>query len=195
MDSRDSWRMPHEGWHNEIQGLYFGGDANSWSFDFDVVRYQPLGERNTLVTGPLLSVQSGQVDMEIPRYMQYFLGGANSVRGYKLEELGLELYGKNQLIYNLEYRRLLIPVQPLRIIKWSFGVGLEAAVFADAGVVWSEPHELNTARSRFGYGAGLRLLLPGVEALRFDMGVSETGDVVFNFGSNSIFFARKQRIR
>ena len=194
-DSRDSWRVPHEGWHNEFKILYLGGDANTWTLDFDAVRYQPLGDRHTLATGPLLSVQSGEVDQEIPSYMQYFLGGANSIRGYRLEELGAEIYGKNQLLYNLEYRYLLVPVQALRLFKWSFGLGLEAAAFADAGVAWSRGGDFNLDRTHLGFGAGMRLLVPSIEMVRFDFGISQEGTMLFNFGINSMFFQRKQRVR
>lgn len=195
LDSRDSWRTPHEGWQNEISGLYLGGSADTWTLNIDVVRYQPLAPSHTLATGPLLSVQSGEVGHQIPSYMQYFMGGANSIRGYELEELGKELFGKNQLIYNLEYRWLIMPVRALKVFKWSVGVGLQAAAFADAGVAWSRGGDFAWDRTRVGYGAGLRVLLPSVEMLRLDVGFSQYGDVVFNFGMNSIFFQRKERVR
>ncbi len=145
--------------------------------------------------GPLLSPPSGRVNKEIPPYMQYFLGGANSVRGYKLEELGPELFGKNQLLFNLEMRYLISPIKPFKVFKWSFGVGLEAALFGDIGIVWSHPEDFNLERKRSGYGAGFRVLLPGVESVRIDWGVSETGEVVFNFGVNSLCNKRKERLR
>lgn len=195
LDSRNSWRMPHQGWHNEVSLLYLGGDANSLSFDFDVVRYQPLGEKTTLAFGPLLSLQTGQVDQQIPQYMQYFLGGANSIRGYKLEELGPNLYGQNQMLFNVEMRYLIYPVTAIKVFKWSVGVGLEAAAFGDIGVAWSRPGDFNSQRARNGYGAGVRVLLPGVESIRFDWAYGESGEMVFNFGVNSLFFARKLRIR
>jgi len=194
-DSRDSWRVPHDGWHNELALLYVGGDANTLSLDVDIRRYQPVADRHTIATGPLFSFQSGQVDQEIPSYLQYFLGGANSVRGYKLEELGKELYGKNQLLYTVEYRYRILPLAPLRIFKWSIGVGLEVAAFSDVGVVWSRSQDFSLNRTRVGAGVGLRILLPGVEMVRLDVGVGQYGDVVFNFGLNSIFHARRQRIR
>lgn len=69
-DGRNSWRVPHRGWQSEIVPYYFGGDANTWTLQFDVRRYQPLGRRHTLATGPLLSLQSGEVGTEIPSYFQ-----------------------------------------------------------------------------------------------------------------------------
>ena len=195
LDSRDSWRVPHQGWHNELGLMYMGGDADSWTLDVDIRRYQPLAPRHTLATGPLLSFQSGEVGVDVPAYMQFFLGGANSVRGYELEELGKEMFGRSQLLYTLEYRYLLVPIRAVRIFKWSFGLGLEAAAFWDVGVAWSRRGDLNLERTRNGYGAGLRLLVPSLECVRFDIGVSQYGDVVFNFGIESIFAARRERVR
>jgi outer membrane protein assembly factor BamA len=194
-DNRDSWRVPHNGWKMDFEPVYFGGDANSRTLNFDVRRYQPLGERQTIATGPLLSLQSGQVGLDIPSYLQYFLGGSNSIRGYKLDDLGKKLFGKNQFLYTLEYRYVLVPLQAYKIFKWSIGAGLELAGFGDAGIAWSQGKDFSLNRTRFGFGGGVRVLLPGVNMVRFDIGVSQEGDVVFNFGINSIFEARRLRVR
>jgi len=194
-DSRDSWRVPHEGWHNEIGVSYVGGNANTWNLGFDVRRYQPVGKSQTIATGPYLALQSGTVGQDIAPYMQYFIGGANSVRGYNLEELCKEIFGKNQLIYTLEYRYLLVPPGPLTVLGMTFSLGLEAAAFGDAGVAWSRPGDFNLDRTRSGYGVGIRLLVPGLESLRFDVARSEFGDTVFNFGVRAIFDERKKRVR
>ncbi len=195
IDSRDSWRTPHEGWKNEVTAHYYGGDANYLAVDFDVNLYHPFAQGHTLASGPLLSFQSGDVDEEIPSYQQYFLGGANTIRGYKLEELGKEIFGANQFIYNLEYRWNVLPVRPLQVFNWSIGVGVQLAAFADAGVAWSRAEDFSLDRTRVGFGLGARLLLPAVEMMRLDVGMSQYGDVVFNFGMNTIFFGRRLRVR
>jgi len=194
-DGRDSWRSPHRGWHNEVALLYMGGDANTFTVGVDVRRYLPVGERQTIATGPYLGMQSGTVGEEIPEYMQYFIGGANSVRGYELEKLGKEIFGKNQFLYTLEYRYLVIPTRPVKILKWTFSLGLELATFGDVGVAWSDPAEFNLDRTRSGYGVGVRLLVPGLDSLRFDVARSEEGNTVFNFGVRAIFDERKKRVR
>ncbi len=194
-DGRDSWRSPHKGWHNEVALLYMGGAANTWTVGVDVRRYHPVGERQTIATGPYLGLQSGTVGEEIPEYMQYFIGGANSVRGYELEKLGKEIFGKNQFLYTLEYRYLAIPTRPVKILKWTFSLGLELATFGDVGVAWSDPAEFNLDRTRSGYGVGVRLLVPGLDSLRFDVARSEEGNTVFNFGVRAIFDERKKRVR
>ena len=123
------------------------------------------------------------------------LGGANTIRGYKLEELGRELFGKNQLLYTIEYRYVLMAPRAFSVFKWSIGMGFELAGFSDVGVAWSRSQDFSLNRTRIGFGAGFRVLLPAIEMIRFDIGVSQYGDVVFNFGMNSIFHARSQRIR
>ena len=84
LDTRDSWRNPHRGWEHDLQvlraGGLLGGEGNFWTTDIDVRRYQPVG-RHTLVLSGLASLQTGALGVEIPSYMDYHLGGANSVRG------------------------------------------------------------------------------------------------------------------
>ena len=194
-DGRDSWRVPHNGWWMKLSPIFLGGDAHSWTLQFDVRRFQPVAKRHTIATGPLFSFQSGAVGVQIPSYMQYFLGGANTIRGYKLKELGREIFGKNQFLYTLEYRYLLVPLKAYKIIKWTVGIGFELAAFGDIGIAWSTADEFSWDRTRFGYGVGFRALLPAIGQVRFDMGISQYGDVVFNFGIGSIFDARAKKIR
>ncbi len=195
-DTRNSYNEPRSGWQNEwFNATYSGGNADFWTLQFDFNRYQPIKSQHSIAFGPLLSFQSGMVGVDIPAYSMYFMGGSNSIRGYKLEELGLELYGKNQFLFNLEYRWNFFPMRDWPLWKWSVAAGLQFACFADAGIAWNQAEEFNLKRARFGYGVGLRLMLPVVETLRFDMGVSQYGDIVFNFGVNSIFFGRRQKVR
>lgn len=192
-DSRDSWRVPHRGWDARIVSEQLLGDAQTRTVTLDVTRYQPIVDRHTIAFGPLVSLRSGEIGAEVPSYDLFFLGGANSVRGYALDVLGKEISGKNRLLGSAEYRYLLLPVRALHLMKWSIAVGLEVAAFTDAGVIWSEPNEFNLDRTRFGYGAGVRVLFPVVDMIRFDVGVSEFGDVEFNFGIRSMFDARSLR--
>jgi outer membrane protein assembly factor BamA len=194
-DTRDSWRVPRMGWQNELELWYTGGDGNSWSANLDLRRWVPLTRRQRLLVSSLTSLQSGTVGVDLPEYLLYRMGGANSIRGYSIDELGRTLYGKNQQIGTLEYSLNLVGVRRFDFWKFAVSMGLDFAVFADAGIAWSEPEDLAMRRARGGLGGGLRLLVPGSEMVRFDVGWSPEGGFHFHFASGSKPVAQRQRIR
>jgi outer membrane protein assembly factor BamA len=196
-DTRDSWRFPRRGWQNELElwrtGL--GGDGDFWTLNLDLRRWLPVGERQRVLVSSLASLQTGEVDEDIPGYLLYRLGGANSIRGYSIEDLGRRLYGKSQLLGTLEYSVTLVPLGRLDLWKFALRLGLDFAVFADAGIAWTDSSELALNRARGGLGAGLRLLVPGSEMVRFDFGWSPEGGFHFHFASGSKPVLQRQRIR
>jgi outer membrane protein insertion porin family len=198
-DSRDSYRRPTRGWQNEVQVLRTGGflpgDGDFWSGDLDLRYYQQGFARHTLRAGALLSLQSGTVGEDIPVYLQYRMGGANSIRGYDPLALGQELYGKNQYILTFEYGFPVRPIREYRVFKWTISLGLDVAAFLDHGLAWSEAEEISLKRSRTGIGAGFRLLVPGMEQFRFDFAVGEGGEFQFHFASGAKMPAQRNRIR
>ena len=198
LDTRDNWRNPHRGWENDLQilrtGGPLGGDGNFWTTDIDIRRYQPLG-RHTLVLAGLASIQTGTLGVEIPSYMDYRLGGANSVRGYKPARLGHELAGKNQLLTTVEYQHLLLDIRELTVLGMSFTMGLELAAFVDTGSTWNDPAEFGTRRTRTGFGVGIRPIVPGVGEVRLDLGFNADGDVVFHLGVQPKMDAQRTRLR
>jgi outer membrane protein insertion porin family len=197
-DSRDSWNDPHRGWHNELvvekTGDPLPGNGDYWRFILDLRRYQPLAERHTLAVGALTSLNSGTVGVDYPEYLMYRMGGANSIRGYLLDDLGPILFGQNQIILTVEYQWQIMPFREYTVWKWPFRAGLQAAAFADWGNAWNEGQSLRD-RGKAGFGIGLRPLVPAVNMIRFDLGVSEDGDFVFNFGINPKFIAQRERLR
>ena len=50
---------------------------------------------NTLVLSSLLTLQSGQVGRDLPQYMDFHLGGADSLRGHTVDDLGYDLFNSN----------------------------------------------------------------------------------------------------
>jgi outer membrane protein assembly factor BamA len=197
-DSRDSWTDPHSGWHNELAvgkvGDPLPGDGDFWRGIFDFRRYQPLARDHTLAIGSLFSINTGTVGVDYPEYLMYRMGGANSIRGYNLDELGRVLFGQNQIILTIEYQWRILPFREYTVWKWPFRAGLQAAAFADWGNAWNEGQSLRD-RGKAGFGIGLRPLVPAVNMMRLDIGVSEDGDVVFNFGINPKFDAQRLRLR
>jgi outer membrane protein insertion porin family len=196
-DTRDSWRFPRRGWQNELElwrtGL--GGDGDFWSVNVDLRRWFPVGKRQRVLVSSLASFQSGTVGEDIPVYLLYRMGGANSIRGYSIDDLGRTLFGKNQLIGTVEYSMNLLPLRRWDIWKFALRMGLDLAVFTDIGIAWSESSELAADRARGGVGAGLRLLVPGAEMVRFDVGWSRDGGFHFHFASGSKPAAQRLRIR
>ena len=93
-DTRDSWRNPRRGSQSEIElwrtGGFLGGDGDWWSVNLDLRRWLPVTRRTKLMLSGLVSLQSGTLGEDVPVYLNYFMGGANSIRGYGVTDLGEE---------------------------------------------------------------------------------------------------------
>ena len=197
-DSRDDWNLPHHGWLNEVQlirtGGFLGGDGDWWTADFDVRRFQPINERDTLVLASLLTLQSGEAFVDVPDYMRYYVGGANSIRGYSVAD-SKTLSGKNQFLNTVEFRRTIRKPRRYDIIGLSFKLGLELAALADFGIAWDTSNQFAANRFRGGIGIGLRLLHPGAGMTRLDFAWSPEGGFQFHFGGASKMARSRLRIR
>jgi len=197
-DTRDSWRFPRSGWLNEIEVWrtgFGGGEANFWTANLDLRRWIPLTSKQRVMVSGLATLQSGEVNTDIPVYMTYHMGGANSIRGYDVLELGKKIYGKNQLIGTAEYSFQLLPLQRWDFWKFAFRVGLDFALFTDVGTAWSDSTELSKNRFRGGAGAGVRLLVPGAEMVRFDVGWSQQGGFHFHIAGSTKPAGQRNRLR
>jgi outer membrane protein insertion porin family len=198
-DTRDSWRNPRSGWQSEMAvwrtGGFLGGDGDSWSLDLDLRRYIPTAARQKVLLSNLLTLQSGTLGQDVPVYFDYYMGGANSIRGYGITQLGTPFSGKNQLIETAEYSFTLMPLRRWDLFFLSFSIGAELAVFADGGIAWNEASEFALRRARGGMGAGLRLLIPGQEMVRLDIGWSPQGGFQFHFASGTKPAAQRNRLR
>ena len=172
-----------------------GGDGDFWTVNLDLRRWQPAGKRQTLMLSGLATLQSGVTGQDLPTYMDFHMGGANTIRGYSLDVLGHQLYGKNQLIGTAEYSHELVPVRRWDLWKWSLRMGLDLAVFGDAGIAWEEARDLTLPRARGGLGAGLRLRLPATEMVRFDLGWSPAEGFHFHLAALSKPEAQRKRLR
>jgi len=147
-----------------------------------------------LVLSGLSSLQTGELGTDIPSYMNYLMGGANTVRGYKLKELGKELSGKNQLLGTIEYQYLLWDVREVVVHGIGVTFGMELAAYVDNGTAWNTDNQFNTDHNRTGYGFGFRPLIPAIDELRLDLGFSQDG-FVFHIASGPKMTAQRQRLR
>jgi outer membrane protein assembly factor BamA len=199
VDTRDSWRNPHRGWWSTVEvirtGLFGGSSGEYWAGHLDIRRFLPTIQSQTLMLGGLVSLQSGTPGVDFPEYLYYRMGGANSIRGYNIDELGRTLFGKNQMIYTLEYQFRVRPIQEYRILNWSVSLGLQLAFFLDSGVAWNAEHELAWNRIKTGGGVGFRLLVPGADMVRFDVGIGDTGELRFHLASGNKLEVQRDRLR
>lgn len=175
----------NEDGHYKLFNIAFAQYAK---FDFDFVKNFVIDNRNALAfhVGFGLALPYGNATI-IPYEKRYFAGGANSVRGWGVRELGPGKYigrdGKVDFInqtgnikfdINLEYRTYLF---------WK----LHGAVFVDAGNVWTTRDYSDQQGGKFtfdnfykqiavAYGLGLRLNLDYF-VLRFDGGMKAVNPV------------------
>jgi outer membrane protein assembly factor BamA len=190
---------PHQGWLNEVElrrtGGFLPGDGDFWTAHFDLRRFHPLGQTHTLVVATLLSLQSGQPGIDISEYMDFHLGGSNTIRGHSIRELGVYLAGKNQFLGTLEYRFPLLPSREYEILGLASDLGLSAAFFADTGMAWNVKSQVDRNRLHSGIGLGLRLLMPAVDMTRLDVGFDAEGNWQIHFASFSKMRSQRSRLR
>ncbi len=167
--------LPSYGWRINgavEKGLTWGvGDLRFYKTTVHVGRFDTFFQRLTFFEGVQGGFERPDDPMEVmPIFERFYLGGANTVRGYEERELGPKdnlgapLGGEAFGVMNLELR--------YRLYKKLVGV-----TFLDGGQLWQRPagdtwptikaHSLNDFA--FGSGVGLRLHTP-VGAVRLEVG-------------------------
>lgn len=149
--------------HIEDATSALGGDFKYLETTAEGRYYQPFG-KIALIAARVRAGSirpQGDVDLNVPFFKRYFLGGADSLRGWGRFEVsplesGLAIGGLSQLESSLELRA------PL------FG-SVTGVVFADAGNVWADPWSLNVGDLRYDVGPGIRYMTP-IGPLRVDVG-------------------------
>jgi translocation and assembly module TamA len=170
----DSFPFPSSGWGWGAElggGTTLGGTQQAYSRL--VTRWQgflqPVAAANTSASSGRLSMRTtlgallAQADATLPSTQLFLAGGDNSVRGYRLNEIGITLAdgsttaGRYLATGSVEWQ------QPLRIngrpSDW------EATTFVDAGAVANQASEL---RAKVGVGVGARWNSP-VGPLQLDL--------------------------
>jgi outer membrane protein insertion porin family len=143
---------------------------------FDLRRYwskkaktSPTDKTATIAARVMGGIAAG----EIPFFEQYFVGGAESVRGYREDRF----WGDKMMLASVEYRK---PI----------GNSLTGVGFVDYGSAWggNQQNEVEdfpqseSFQGHFGVGLGLRVNTP-IGNLRLDYGVgSEGGRTHFSIG-------------
>jgi len=194
-DGRNLPVYPTKGWWADLNVRKYGlggVETDYWQVNLDVRRYIELGSRNnSLALYSLATFSSGEVGTDIPVYMQFNLGGANSVRGWDLGSRE----GKNQFINTLEYWHVLMRHKRWKAWFFKWAMGLQLGVFGDAATAWSGSDQFN-GNWIGGGGIGLRILLPQSVMFRFDVAMGESGvGVGFFISGREKAVAQKDRVR
>ena len=148
----------------EKAGKWLAGTYDYWGVGGEGRHYLSIANRavlaNRLRGGTTMA--AGDVDLNVPFYKRYFVGGASSVRGWgryevsPLSGFGFPIGGLSMLEGSSEVR---FPV-------WG---KLGAVVFLDYGNVWSDAGSIDVGDLRYAAGPGLRYMTP-IGPARFDVG-------------------------
>ena len=193
LDTLDSSTNPRHGTWAEVEVDRLFGEVRSWTFNLDGRRFQRLAERHGIGLFALGSFQTGEVGVGLPDYLQFVLGGANSVRGWRLGSRR----GPNQFIGSLEYTYVVQPVRAFSVKGLNVYGGLQLVGFADLGLAWGADGDHEEPDSAIdGYGVGVRLLVPFVDVVRLDVAWGEPGRGATGYFGVSLKAARqRQRVR
>ena len=151
-------------------------------FDFDFSKNFIIDSRNSLAVHAAfgIAIPYGNSDI-VPYEKRYFAGGANSVRGWSVRELGPGSYkgedGQVDFINQTGNLKLDLSVEYRTHLFWK----LQGAAFIDAGNIWNTRNYLAQPGSQFkfnefyrqiavSYGLGIRLNFDYF-ILRFDGGM------------------------
>src|SRR5262249_14241318 len=138
--------------------------------DLSAAQYIPLLNRTKVIAlhgaSSLTSTSGAQ---RVPFYLQPTLGGADTLRGYRVNRF----YGDNSVLVNAEYRWHLSPI-------------LEGVAFADAGKVFQRWEQWNLHHLESDVGFGVRLRgRTGNAIFSLDTGFSHEGFQIW-FRANNL---------
>jgi hypothetical protein len=163
LDYRDAPGNPHSGGLYRLSFFNYDDLSNN-GFDFrryetEVQQYLPFNHGHRLIAFRFLaSFDDPREGQSVPFYMQKSLGGSGDLRGFR----EFRFRDLNQMVFNLEYR-------------WEAWVGLDMAVFGDAGKVFHNKSEFNLDDLEAAYGLGFRFNTTKSVFMRIDIGRSREG--------------------
>ncbi|MBN2431890.1 MAG: BamA/TamA family outer membrane protein [Acidobacteria bacterium] len=164
-DSRDNPGYPCAGTVLDFQATFYQDHTlHRYSFDtyeFEAQQFFPFLQKHRVIA---LRAKAQLTDVDrnagqrVPFYMLPYLGGGNSLRGYR----EFRFFDENYLLFNAEYR-------------WKAWTGLEMALFADYGDVFRRIEDVGLSELRCSYGFGFRFMTGRSVFLRADIAWHEWG--------------------
>jgi outer membrane protein assembly complex protein YaeT len=167
IDRRDDAFNPARGWFVssalELSRPGLGSDLSFLKNFAQYTQFFALGRGMVLASAARLGLARTIEDEVLIPSERFYAGGANTVRGYRQDDLGPRSIfedadgGEASLVFNGELR--------FPIYRWLKGVG-----FVDAGNVYPKVRDLSITDMQVGVGAGARLDTP-FGLIRFDLGI------------------------
>ena len=178
IDTRDNMWDPTTGWRNSLglalAGGPVGGDLDLWYLNArSIFNHTVLNIGGNYPIVFVLSNKFGSVrpygrTQEVPPYEKFFLGGADTIRGYeRAGEIGPKYGGTTYYVMNAELRFPLAREGRRNMAQFAF--------FYDLGNSWDHASDLdfklgpNDNQFKSGVGVGLRLTTPSLP-IRIDWG-------------------------
>lgn len=162
-DSRDNFINPTQGWRHvvrlEFAGSFLGG-SDFYKSAYEITYYRKLiGKLVGAVHGEI-NYADGYSDEELPAFERYFMGGANSLRGYTIRQVGPltavgdPLGGEQSLLLNVELQ------YPLTESFRVFGFYDRGNVYGKGDIPNGSDTRINLSKMRQSVGGGVRFFSP-----------------------------------
>ncbi|NLY51933.1 MAG: BamA/TamA family outer membrane protein [Firmicutes bacterium] len=138
----------------ELGGYFLGGDSDFTKYQADLSKYMQVGSNGQTLA---VRVHTGFINGDAPPQELFFVGGSETVRGYRFGDFT----GEKTITINGEYR---FPITDI----------IHGVVFVDTGNAWDRSERMSLSDLHTGYGVGVRLDTP-IGVLRIDYGIGEEG--------------------
>ncbi len=160
-DTRDNAVFPRRGFWGalsvEAADAEFGSELSFTRWILDARFFE--GSASSAVAA--LHLKAAKVSDSAPYYERFYLGGANSLRGFAERSLTPVGWGTELLLGSFEIR---IPLSR----RSSFPPPLSAALFIEGGAIGTPENPINRRRFYHAAGFGARLKVPLIGVLRMD---------------------------
>ncbi len=161
-DTRDNSSYPQSGFWGALVGEIVNSKTDETirfpKLSLDARLFQPFFKKNTVLALHLKGAFAGE---DAPFYERFYLGGANSLRGYQDRRLTPVGWGNKMFLATAEIR---FPLTK----KNSPNHRSSGVLFFDAGGNWQEDQVISADDIYTSIGLGFRLKLPVVGTTRVD---------------------------
>ncbi|MFQ5481152.1 MAG: outer membrane protein assembly factor BamA [Nitrospinaceae bacterium] len=162
-DTRDNFLNPTKGWRHvlrfEVAGGILGG-ADFTKTGYEITYYRSVIGKLVFAAHAEVNFGKGFNGEELPAFERFFLGGASSLRGFTIREVGPRdqggnpLGGDQSLLFNLELQ------YPLTKEFRLFGFYDRGNVYGSGFDTSRTAEVMDLAKMRDSIGAGIRFMSP-----------------------------------